>query len=281
MWYLNTVGQTYIEKQTKATSQPKLALFRIEEIPVPLPPLDEQRRIAAILDKADSIRRKRQEAIQLTEELLRSTFLDMFGDPVANPKQFKKIAMQFVCNKITDGTHHSPPIVPSGIPYITAKHLKLGGLDFDSDPWYVSYDDHRAIYARCDPQKGDVLYIKDGVTTGVAAINEYDFEFSMLSSLALLRCKGEICIPEYLCDYLNFPSVKTYALQNMAGAAIRRLTLAKIKNLEVVLPPLEMQYRYASRRTSLLKSVRGLTSGIELDGGLFTSLVQRAFRGEL
>ena len=58
----------------------------IEELEISLPPLEEQKRIAAILDKADALRRKRQQAIDLTDQLLRSVFLDMFGDPVTNPK---------------------------------------------------------------------------------------------------------------------------------------------------------------------------------------------------
>ena len=58
----------------------------VERIEIPLPPLAEQKRIAAILDKADAIRRKRQQAIQLADDFLRAVFLDMFGDPVTNPK---------------------------------------------------------------------------------------------------------------------------------------------------------------------------------------------------
>ena len=69
----------------------------VEAIHVPVPPLPEQRRIAAILDKADAIRRKREEGIRLTEELLRSTFLEMFGDPVANPRGWKTLPFQQVC----------------------------------------------------------------------------------------------------------------------------------------------------------------------------------------
>ena len=65
-----------------------LSLGQIKELEIPLPPLDEQKRIAAILDKADAIRRKRQQAIQLADDFLRSVFLDMFGDPVTNPKGF-------------------------------------------------------------------------------------------------------------------------------------------------------------------------------------------------
>ncbi len=85
VYYLNSFGQHEIKKQVKATSQPKLALFRIEQVKIPLPSLQEQHRIVAILAKADRIRRKREEAIKLTEKLLRGQFLEMFGNPVVNP----------------------------------------------------------------------------------------------------------------------------------------------------------------------------------------------------
>ena len=69
-----------------ATTVAIVSKSKFEELQIPLPPLEEQKRIAAILDKADAIRRKRQQAIQLADDFLRSVFLDMFGDPVTNPK---------------------------------------------------------------------------------------------------------------------------------------------------------------------------------------------------
>lgn len=123
--YLNTLGQNEIEKQVKATSQPKLALFRIEEIPIPLPPLEEQRRIVAVLDKADEVRRKRREAIALTEELLRSQFLEMFGDPVTNPKGWEKRDLGDVLTIV------SGQVDPRDEPYIDMPHI--GGENIESD----------------------------------------------------------------------------------------------------------------------------------------------------
>lgn len=73
-----------------ATTIPALRKSMLENIQIPLPPLSEQKRIAAILDKADSIRQKREQAIKLADDFLRSTFLAMFGDPVGNPKEWKK-----------------------------------------------------------------------------------------------------------------------------------------------------------------------------------------------
>ncbi len=155
----------------------------------------------------------------------------------------RMIPLAKICLKITDGTHHSPPIVGEGVPYVTAKHIKETGITFFDDPWYVSEASHKQIYSRCDPQPGDVLYIKDGVTTGVAAVNAYDFPFSMLSSVALLRPNPQICASKFLASWLNSPTAKRKYLNHMGGAAIKRLTLAKIKRFEIPLPPLAEQKR--------------------------------------
>lgn len=179
------------------------------------------------------------------------------------------------CERITDGTHHSPPIQSAGIPYVTAKHIKQDGVDFYSDPWFVSEDDHRAIFSRCDPRPGDVLYIKDGATTGIAAVNRYAFEFSMLSSVALLRPKAAVLRPEFLCHWLNAPLVRRRILGGIAGVAIRRLTLTKLKEIRVPLPPVPEQRRIAeildkadglrAKRRAALTQLDTLTQSIFLD----------------
>ncbi len=253
----------------------------VTKVQMPLPDLPEQRRIAAILDKTDSLRTKRREVLAQLDRLAQSTFVEMFGNPSSSQTQFETRSLSDACAKISDGTHHSPPIQQEGVPYITAKHLKRHGLDFFADPWYISRADHEEIYARCDPQPGDVLYIKDGATTGVAAINKYDFSFSMLSSLALIRPRPERLLPAYLCEWLNQSQVKTEILGAMAGAAIRRLTLAKIKAIRVPVPPLRLQKEFADRLASIegLRAV-SVNSTASLEE-LFASLQFRAFRGEL
>ncbi|MFX1713070.1 restriction endonuclease subunit S [Stutzerimonas stutzeri] len=254
---------------------------KLEAVEIPLPPLPEQKRIAAILDKADAIRRKRQQAIQLADDFLRAVFLDMFGDPVTNPMGWETKALADVCKKITDGTHHSPPIVDAGVPYITAKHLKKTGLQFFNDPWFISEEDHRAIYSRCAPEKNDVLYIKDGATTGLAAINEYDFEFSMLSSLALLKPCREKILPEYLTVFLNHPITKQVIIANMAGAAITRLTLAKIKSVRIPVPPIEMQQKFTDIYVKVREATMKITSGVDASVEAFEAISQKAFSGQL
>jgi len=253
----------------------------VERIEIPFPPLAEQKRIAAILDKADSLRRKRQQAIELADEFLRAVFLDMFGDPVTNPKGWEIKKLNNLCVKITDGTHHSPPVVESGVPYITAKHLKKTGLEFFKDPWYISEESHKSIYARCKPEKHDVIYIKDGATTGLAAINIYDFEFSMLSSLALLKPNTKIILPEFLCMFLNNNQSKKEIISNMAGAGITRLTLSKIKEIKLPVAPLHIQENFSKIYWKVKKNLDVIDESNSLINNGFDSLSQKAFAGEL
>ena len=280
-WVYYMLSSFKLERFSEGAGVPTLNRNLVHDELIPLPPLPEQKRIAAILDKADAIRRKRQQAIQLADDFLRAVFLDMFGDPVTNSKKWEVKVLADVCKKITDGTHHSPPIVDSGVPYITAKHLKKTGLQFFSDPWFISEEDHRTIYSRCAPEKNDVLYIKDGATTGLAAINEYDFEFSMLSSLALLKPDRQKILPEFITVFLNHPASKQVIIANMAGAAITRLTLAKIKSVIIPVPPIEVQQKFADLYLKVREATRKISSGVDASDEAFEAISQKAFSGQL
>jgi type I restriction enzyme S subunit len=145
-----------------------------------------------------------------------------------------------VCEKITDGTHHSPPNGPVGdFKYITAKNIKPWGLDL-CDITYIDAATHREIYARCDVRKNDVLYVKDGATAGRLALNTLDEEFSLLSSVGVLR-PGPRVRPKYLVYALQSPQVKDRMLADVAGVAITRLTLKKLKGAEIPLAPISQQ----------------------------------------
>lgn len=97
-------GSTLKKLLTSAggAAQPNLSPKDLSNMEIPLPPIEEQKRIASILDKADAIRHKRQQAIQLADQFLHSVFLEMFGDPVTNPKNLKNIPLTEIAN-ITTG----------------------------------------------------------------------------------------------------------------------------------------------------------------------------------
>ncbi|AJD25768.1 restriction endonuclease subunit S [Clostridium botulinum] len=254
---------------------------KLNELKIPYCAVEKQNKIVNVLDKAQFLIDKRKAQIEDLDELVKSRFIEMFGDPIINKNNYDVKILDDICIKITDGTHNSPPNTIEGVPYVTAKHLKEDGLDFYSDPTYVSLKDHEVIYKRCNPVKGDILYIKDGATTGIAAINNYDFEFSMLSSLALLKLKRSIINNQYLVKYLNNKRVKGKIINDMVGGAIKRLTLIRIKSIKVVVPPLEIQNEFADFVKQIDKLKFEMEKSLKELEDNFNSLMQKAFNGEL
>ncbi len=162
---------------------------------------------------------------------------------------FPRVRLGQACERIMDGTHFSPKSSEKGeCRYITAKNVKEWGLDL-RDVTYLSKMDHDEIFRRCPVRKGDVLYIKDGATTGIATINPLEEEFSLLSSVAVLRGKEGLLENRFLAALLNSPRGKKYMLGMVSGVAITRLTLTKINDAEIPLPPLEVQKRRSWRRS--------------------------------
>lgn len=248
----------------------------LDDLTLPLPALTEQRRIAAVLDQAAAIHSMRRRAADHLDGLVASVFESFFGHDPGDEAD-----LVHACLKITDGTHHSPKTLDAGIPSVTAKHLTPRGLEFHANPWFVSPEDHAAIYARCDPQAGDVLYIKDGATTGRAAVNRYDFPFSMLSSLALLRPDPELILPEYLETWLNLPRTKLRMIGAMSGAAITRLTLTKIKAVKIPIPPLGAQKSFQELHRAVAVQASRIERALAADSNLLAGLQKRAFAGNL
>lgn len=253
----------------------------VENITFPLPSIEEQHRIVEFLSQADAIRKQRVEADTKTSRILPALFYNMFGDPISNGGKWPRKSFKEVCSKISDGTHHSPKPQSQGVKYITAKHIRPYSVNFKSAPTYVQLSDHKKIYSRCDPVKGDILYIKDGATTGAAALNPFEEEFSMLSSLALLKPDYDQVTPEYFVTYLNIPAVKQQMIGNMDGAAIRRLTLTKIKSATLPLPPLPLQQEFSKHYKDLQVQVEENSQMRDQLNTLYKVLMHRAFEGSL
>ena len=174
--------------------------------------------------------------------------------------------LKSVCRKITDGTHHSPSkevqTAEGEYKYVTAKNIKEHGIILDKIT-YLPEEVHRPIYERCNPEQGDVLYIKDGVTTGVATVNQLDEEFSMLSSVALLKPIREVISPRFMKWYLNSPTGFKAMTSKMGGTAIKRLTLRKINEGKIPIAPLDEQKRIVSKIEELFSDLDAGVSALE------------------
>jgi type I restriction enzyme S subunit len=160
--------------------------------------------------------------------------------------------------KIQDGTHFSPTLGGDEYRYITSRNIGYGRLRLDSVEM-ISESEHRKIYRRCDTRFGDLLLTKDGANTGNAAINFFTDEISLLSSVAFVRANQLRATEKYLLQYLLSGPGRKQIEDAMAGNAITRLTLAKIRSLRVPLPRVEEQQRIAAA----LGDTDDLVAGLE------------------
>ena len=211
----------------------------------------------------------------------------------AIPEKWKWVQLNNVTTQITDGTHHSPVSFSKEDPrgkflYITAKNIKFTGVDC-STATYVTEDTHKEITSRCLPEYRDVLYIKDGATTGVVTVNNIEEPFSLLSSVALIKPIKLMLDPDFLSFTLRSKSMTDLVRGKMKGTGIPRVTLKILKKFSILLPPLEEQRRIVAKLNELLPLVEiyGKEQEAlekmekEFPDKLRASLLQEAIQGKL
>lgn len=200
--------------------------------------------------------------------------------PFEIPENWVWCRLGEICIKITDGTHHSPTNIQSGkYKYVTAKNIKDEGVDL-SNITYVNEQIHKEIFSRCNPEKGDILYIKDGATTGIVTINNLEEEFSMLSSVALLKLPTYV-YNKYLMYTMRSPFYYQATRNEMFGVAITRVTLEKISKATIPLPSLHEQEQIVSKLDELMQFCDQLENSVKESQKLNEQLLQQVLREAL
>jgi len=147
-----------------------------------------------------------------------------------------------VCDEITDGSHFSPKTTEEGFPYVTVRDLDNDQIDFDNCR-FVSKAAFKQLLANgCKPNKGDVLFSKDG-TVGKVALVDYDMDFVVLSSLAIIRPDKKLVDSAFLKYVLKSPAFLEEAVGKKTGVALRRIILRNLKSITIPIPPLPEQQR--------------------------------------
>ncbi|MCA2017777.1 restriction endonuclease subunit S [Vibrio tritonius] len=279
-WVQSPLFITDMMSKASGANYPAVSDKIIKESKIPHPPLAEQKRIAAILDKADAIRQKRQQAIKLADEFLRSVFLEMFGDPVTNPKGWGVKELGDVTVKITDGVHSKPQYVDSGVPFISVKDITTGTLNFN-DTKFITEDAHQKYIKRCNPEFHDILYTKVGATYGRPAIIETENQFSLYVSVALIKPNHKLINAYFLKEVLATSAIKRQADRSIKGAGVPDLHLVEIRKFIIPVPDMNTQREYVNKTSSIRRKIIRLNESLKLIEEGFNSLSQKAFSGQL
>lgn len=251
---------------------------QVKSIPLPLPPLPEQRRIAAILEHADALRAKRRQVLTHLDALTQSIFHDMFGDVRTNQHGYDVATIADISERVTDGEHKTPRRSESGFPLISARNVRDGWIDFENTD-FVDADEYALLSRRIEPRQGDVLISCSGSIGRVAQVGERN-RFAMVRSAALVR-PGPTVHPTFLERTLASPTLKSIMVAHANSSAQANLFQNQIKRLPVLVPPLALQEEFADRVARIGAVVDAAKTTTAADDELFASLQSRAFRGEL
>ncbi len=273
-YYLNSISLVAF---VTGSAQPKLNRKKLDNIRIPIPPLKEQKRIAAILDKADTIRRKRKQTVCFAENLLESAFVGKFGAPDNSP--YEVMELQSVTSKITDGAHHTPTYTDSGVPFLRVTDINKGDINWSSTK-FIPSEEHDALIKRCKPEKGDVLYSKNG-TIGVPKLINWDIDFSIFVSLCLIKPQKEKLLGKYLESFLKTSFALVQAKARSKSATVTNLHLVEIKEFKLPVPPLPIQQEWVDSAKKIEELITKYKAMYSMSDDTFNSIAQKVFQDEL
>ena len=277
-WWLKA-QEKHIQSKGRGATFKEVSKKIVEDLQIPLPPLAEQKRIAGILDAADALRAKRREALAQLDTLLQSTFLDMFGDPVTNPMGWEKPPLEDLCEKVIDCPHSTPRWSGSGVICLRTSNLGKGEWNW-ADTRFVIEEDYTERTRRSEILPNDIILSREG-TVGVLALVDEGMRLCMGQRLVQLRVNDSQLHPRFLLNLLLHDLAPERLSRLMAGSTSKHLNVKELRKLPVLLPPLDLQRRFAVIVASVEQQKAGQRAHLDELDTLFASLQSRAFRGEL
>lgn len=231
----------------------------LKETEIPLPPLAEQKRIAKILDAADALRAKRRESIEQRDKLLQSTFLDMFGDPITNPYNFRRETLETAFKFATGKLDSNAAIEGGKYPFFTCARetFAIDDFAFDCEALLLAGNNANADYS---------------VKHHKGKFNAYQRTYVItLDESALTYEYARFALEYMLADLKRFSK----------GTNTKYLTMSILNRMPILVPKLDLQLKFATIVESIEQQRAILHAQLaELDN-LFASLQSRAFRGDL
>lgn len=277
-------GQRGFNDVISGSAQPQITRENLSKVEVPKINLATQQRIAAILDQADAIIQNNRAIVQKYDALTQSLFLDMFGDPVKNEKRFEKSTVGEQCNvKGGKRVPKNEKLVKenTGFPYIKAGNIKKGKVTTKDLEYLLPQT--REKLKRYLVNEGDVCITVVGVNIGDIGIVPKELHKANLTENAnkLLINDSKKLNNFYLAFYLQMDFVQQEIKKRTMAVGVPKLALFRIEQIELLLPPLELQNQFAERVAVIESQKQQAQLELAKSEELFNSLLQRAFNGEL
>lgn len=264
---------------TGSAGQKRVPSSFLEDVLIPLPSLPEQQRIATILGKVDRLRRLRRYALELSGTYLQSVFLEMFGDPMINPKGWDLKTLGDVIYSAQDGPHISPDYSETGVPFLSTRNIRPGQVIWE-DLKFISHDEAEKHWEKCKPQWGDILYTKGG-TTGLAKVVDFDREIAVWVHIAVLKPNNQLVDSLWLESMLNSTFCYNQSQELTHGIANHDLGLTRMVKIKLYLPPLPLQREFMKIAKKYIRFLAQQHEAERQAEHLFQTLLHKAFRGEL
>ena len=224
LYYLLKNKIEIINKGFRGQGIKHLSKEYLKSIKFPLPPLDIQMKIVEEIDRY-------QNTIDGAEKIINNWKPSFDIEP-----EWKLTELKDVCHKITDGTHHTPKYTETGVPFLRVTDI----TESNDSKKFISSKEHTELIKRCRPEKGDVLYSKNG-TIGIAKLIDWDWEFSIFVSLCLLKPNKEIVLPKFLEVFLNSSTAYSQAVSKKKSGTITNLHLIDIKTIKIPVVSIDKQ----------------------------------------
>jgi type I restriction enzyme S subunit len=253
---------------------------------IPLPPLEQQKKIAAILDAADAYRQKSKALIAKYDELTQSLFLDMFGDTWLNPKNWDIYKVEDLAIKEKHGIKAGPFgsslkkefYVESGYKIYGQEQVIKDDLSFGD--YYIDERKYKELES-CKISSGDILISLVG-TYGKISVVPVDFEKGIINPRLMKISPNRTLIrPDFLKMLLQSTGVGIQMKNQSRGGTMDIVNVGIMKGIKVPLPPIELQNQFAESVQAIETQKAQAKTSLEKAEELFASLVQRAFKGEL
>ncbi len=254
MYYLKSRQfKSQLAKQITGSAQLNFGPSHLKKMHINLVDLDLQNNIVSILDKLEyTIECKKQQLFKY-EELVKSRFIEMFGDSDKNEKGYIIKKLETLANKISDGVHSKPIYTETGKPFISVVNINRGIINFDKCK-FVSEADYQKMIKSTHPEMGDVLYTKVGATYGIPAYVDTNKAFCLYVSVCLIKPKSEKINGKFLALSMRMPYVKRQADSRIKGIGVPNLHLNQIKKFDILCPPIKEQEFYVAFSEQVDKS---------------------------